>query len=227
MVKEFVESLTAVVRRHTQARVKHNSLAPILTKAFLFPYLSLKPPGSNSALETKSFSDKVRCLSPWVEWRPPQMLGKFYTVLYYNTFRHVRKLSSTKRMTDDAFKLQSAVDVGRAGLRKRSRIASSRNITKQRDDYEGRQSSAGWWKFRKRQKLAKIVYHVCQTLEENGQASLTVTFCALPALSHQTLFSLCADQARGRRSTELCLQARTAIILSSLSKRKNILILNR
>ena len=75
-------------------------------------------------------------------------------------------------------------------------------------------------KFRKRQKLAKIVYHVCQTLEENGQASLTVTFCALPALSHQTLFSLCADQARGRRSTELCLQARTAIILSSLSKRK-------
>lgn len=55
-------------------------------------------------------------------------------------------------------------------------------------------------KFRKRQKLAKIVYHVCQTLEENGQASLTVTFCALPALSHQTLFSLCAGQARGRRS---------------------------
>ena len=88
-------------------------------------------------------------------------------------------------------------------------------------------------KFRQRQKLAKIVYHVCQTLEENGQASLTVTFCALPALSHQTLFSLCAGQARGRRSffffdpTELCLQARTAIILSSLSKRKNILILNR
>lgn len=75
-------------------------------------------------------------------------------------------------------------------------------------------------KFRQRQKLAKIVYHVCQTLEENGQASLTVTFCALPALSHQTLFSLCAGQARGRRSffffypTELCLQARTAIILS-------------
>lgn len=55
-------------------------------------------------------------------------------------------------------------------------------------------------KFRQRQKLAKIVYHVCQTLEENGQASLTVTFCALPALSHQTLFSLCAGQARGRRS---------------------------
>lgn len=24
-------------------------------------------------------------------------------------------------------------------------------------------------KFRKRQKLAKIVYHVCQTLEENGR----------------------------------------------------------
>ena len=92
---------------------------------------------------------KVRCLSPWVEWRPPRMLGKFYTVLYYNTFRHVRKLSSIKRMTDDAFKLQSAVDVGRAGLRKRSRIASSRNITKQRDDYEGRQSSAGWWCLRK------------------------------------------------------------------------------
>lgn len=60
-------------------------------------------------------------------------------------------------------------------------------------------------KFRKRQKLAKIVYHVCQTLEENGQASLTVTFCALPALSHQTLFF---------DPTELCLQARTAIILS-------------
>lgn len=92
---------------------------------------------------------KVRCLSPWVEWRPPRMLGKFYTVLYYNTFRHVRKLSSIKRMTDDAFKLQSAVDVRRAGLRKRSRIASSRNITKQRDDYEGRQSSAGWWCLRK------------------------------------------------------------------------------
>ena len=118
-------------------------------ESFFFPYLSLKPPGSNSALETKSFSDKVRCLSPWVEWRPPRMLGKFYTVLYYNTFRHVRKLSSTKRMTDDAFKLQSAVDVRRAGLRKRSRIASSRNITKQRDDYEGRQSSAGWWCLRK------------------------------------------------------------------------------
>lgn len=78
-------------------------------------------------------------------------------------------------------------------------------------------------KFRKRQKLAKIVYHVCQTFEENGQASLTVTFCAFPALSHQTLFSLCAGQSAKPEGdvhffffdpTELCLQARTATILS-------------
>lgn len=46
-------------------------------------------------------------------------------------------------------------------------------------------------KFRKRQKLAKIVYHVCQTFEENGQASLMSHFALSPHFRIR-LCSLCA-----------------------------------
>lgn len=46
-------------------------------------------------------------------------------------------------------------------------------------------------KFRQRQKLAKIVYHMCQTLKENGLASLTVKFALSPHFRIR-LCSLCA-----------------------------------